>query len=88
MSASKEIKGNSLLLSTFLSYKLTDIIGHKTINKDGKVLVNFVWCKLCAKHKNQLQNSSVKGSAKTSALAFIDGTSSVTKHQVRISYFL
>ena len=49
----------------------------------GKTLVNYVWCKVCAKFKTQIESSSnVEGSAKTSALAFINGTNSVTKHQV------
>ena len=49
----------------------------------GKTLVNYVLCKVRAKFKTQIESSSnVKGSAKTSALAFVDGTNSVTKHQV------
>ena len=53
--------------------------GGKTLG--GKT--NYVWCKVCAKFKTQIESSSnVKGSAKTSALAFINGTNSVTKHQV------
>ena len=53
--------------------------GGKTLG--GKT--NYVWCKVCAKFKTQIESSSnVKGSAKTSALAFINVTNSVTKHQV------
>ena len=78
-------KGNSLALSTFLSYGVTDIIGYRSIEKDLKTVVNFVWCKLCAKHKDIIsQSSTLKGTAKTSAMAFVIGTSSVTKYQVNI----
>ena len=78
-----EVKGNSIELSTFLKYGLTDVIGHKTLEKEGKTMVNFIWCKVCANFQNQITNSSsVKGSAKT-ALAFINGTNFVKKHQVR-----
>ena len=78
-----EPKGNSIELSTFIKYGLTKVIGHKTVETGGKTLVNYIWCKVCTKFKTQIKSSSnVKGSTKTSALAFINGTSSVTKHQV------
>ena len=74
-----EPKGNSIELSTFLKYGLTK----ETVEAGGKTLVNYVWCKVCAKFKAQFESSSnVKGSAKTSGLAFINGTNSVTKYQV------
>ena len=84
-----EVKSNSVELSTFLKYGLTDVIGHKTLEKEGKTMVNFIWCKVCAKFNNQIINSlSVKGSAKTSTLAFISGRNSVTKLQEFIfNYF-
>ena len=79
-----EVKGNTIELSTFLRYGLTEVIGHKSLEKEGKTLINLVWCKICEKFKRKIINSStVKGSAKKSALAFIDGTSYVTKYQVR-----
>ena len=78
-----EPKGNSIELSTFLKYGLTEVIGHKTLETGGKTLVNYVWCKVFAKFKTRIESpSNVKGSAKTSALAFINGKNSVTKHQV------
>ena len=78
-----EPKGNSIELSTFLKYGLTEVISHKTVETGGKTLVNYVSCKVCAKFKTQIESSSnVKGSGKTSALAFISGTNSVMKHQV------
>lgn len=78
-----ESKGNSVELSTFLNYGLTEVIGHKTVETGGKTLVNFVWCKVCSKFKKEISSSStLKGQAKTSVLAFINGTNTVTKHTV------
>ena len=46
----------------------------------GKTLVNYVWLKVCAKFETQIESSlTVIGSAKTSALVFINGTHSATK---------
>ena len=45
----------------------------------GKTLVNYVRCKVRAEFKTQIEGLlSIKGSAKTSGLAFIN----ITKHQV------
>ena len=80
-----EPKGNLIELSTFLKYDLTEVIGHKTAEKGGKTLVNYVWCKVFVKFKTQIESPWIaKGSAKTSALVFINGKSSVTKHQLWI----
>ena len=76
-------KGRTVELSTFLSYKKSNVIGYKTIVIREKTLVNFIWCKLCATFKDQLLSSaSLKGSARTAALAFINGTNVVAKSQV------
>ena len=78
-----EPKSNSIELSKFLKYSLTEVIGHKTVETGGKTLVYYIWCKVFAKFKTQIESpSNVKGSVKTSSLAFINGTNSVTKHQV------
>ena len=66
-------KGNRVEYSTFFSWKQSDIIGYEKIEEKGKSYVVKVWCKLCARHKSKL-NQQLKGSAKTSALAFINGT--------------
>ena len=48
----------------------------------GKTLVNYVWRKVCAKFRTQIESSlNVEDGAKT-ALAFINGTDSVTKQQL------
>ena len=56
-------KGNAVTLATFLKCQKQDVIGHEIEEIDGKKMVNFVWCKVCAK---------------TSALSFINGTNFVT----------
>ena len=84
-----EPKDNSIKLSTFLKYGLTKVVHQKTVETGGKTLVNYVWCKVCAKFMTQIESSSnIKGSAKTSALAFINGTNSVTNYQVWINCYL
>ena len=66
-------------LNKLLKYDLTKAIGHKTVETGGKTLVNYVRCKVCAEFKTQVEGLlSIKGSAKTSGLAFIN----ITKHQV------
>ena len=72
---------NNVNLSTFLSWKKEGVIGYKTEKLEGKKVVNFVWCKICARYKETIL-SRLKGSVKVSALAFIDGTNFVTKHSV------
>ena len=47
----------SIELSTFLKYGLAEVIGHKTVETGGKTLVNYVWCKVCAKFKFNGTNS-------------------------------
>ena len=42
-----------------------------------------IWCKLCAKYKQQLlDHPGIRGAAKKSAKAFTDGTNMVTTYQV------
>ena len=36
-----EPKGNSIELSTFLKYGLTEVIGHKTVETGGKTLIMY-----------------------------------------------
>lgn len=80
-------KGKRVEYSTFYSWNQTDLIGFEKLEEKGKNYVIKIWCKLCAKHKSSI-NMELKGSAKTSALAFIDGTNCVTKHQVREFTFI
>ena len=81
----KKGTGISVELYTFEKYGKSAIIGHKTIDKDNKTLVNFIWCKLCAKHKTViLSNPSCKGKAvhELQAEAYISGTNSVSKWNI------
>ena len=78
-------KGNRVELSTFLTWSVSEIIGYKTVDNASvsKTYVNHVWCKVCAKNKTKIMNHpSLKGNAKKAALAFVNGTNTVTKYQV------
>ena len=76
-------KGQSIEQTTFKKYGKYSIIGSKTETKNGKIMVTFVWCKLCAKHKTViLANPLCKGSAKKSVEAYINGTNCVTKWNI------
>ena len=46
-------------------------------------MVNFAWCKLCAKYKNTIYNNpKCKGNAKKSAEVYIRGTNNITKWSI------
>ena len=82
--ASKQPSGNMVELSTFLTWGKKKVIRHKTLSlPNGKIMVNHIWCKVCAAHKNDIVNL-LKGNAEQSAQAFIQGMNVVTKHQVWI----
>ena len=82
MASSSSVKGNKVELSTFENWGKKNVIGYKTEEtSSGKIHVNFICCKVCAKHKSRVL-SSLKGSTKVSVLSFINGTTVVTKHQV------
>ena len=45
--------------------------------------MNFVWCKLCAKHKSIiLTNPLCKGNSKKAAEIYVNGTKSITKFNI------
>ena len=80
MATNKSVSGASVELRTFEKYGKSSVIGHKTIEKDNKTFVNFVWCKLCTKHKVViLSNPSCKGSARIAVQSYINGTNFVSK---------
>ena len=86
MASSTTRTGNSVSLDTFQNWRKENILGYKTF-KDSKwhMMVNFIWCKLCAKYEKEIMNSSlIRGNERAAAHSFIDGTNSVTKHQVCI----
>ena len=76
-----ENKENCIEYSAFFSWRLTNIIGCKKIDEKGKTYAVKVWCKACVEHKSS-SNVQFRGSAKTSMLAFIDGTNSIMRNQV------
>ena len=47
-------KGNKIESSTFQKYGKSEITGYKTVDKNGKTSINFIWCNLCAKHKETI----------------------------------
>ena len=76
-------KGNMVSLQTFEIYETNNVTGYKTINIEGKIMVNFAWCKLCVKHKNTIYNNpKCKGNAKKSAEVYIKGTNNITKWSI------
>lgn len=76
-------KGNSVKLNTFLSWQKGEVIGYKTVIRDGIAYVNSIWCKVCAKNENIIRaDKSCKGEVGEAMLQFIRGTNNVTKHTV------
>ena len=81
MATSTSPKGNSVNFVTFKAWELGDVIGYKTTNENGKDVVNFVWCNVCARNEHKLLlHPNLKGSAKVSVQSYIKGTNYVSKH--------
>lgn len=51
MASTVKQKGSMVELNTFETYKNKAMLGTKVEEIDGKKMVSFFWCKLCAKHK-------------------------------------
>lgn len=68
---------------------MTKVIGQKTVGTgEGNYWsLNTVWS-MCQIRDKIIDSLSVKGSAKISTFAFINGTNSITKHQVWLLSFL
>ena len=48
---SKQLSGNMVELSTFWTWGKKEVIGHKTLSlPNSKIMVNHIWCKVCAAH--------------------------------------
>ncbi len=76
-------KGQAIEITTFRKYGKDSIIGSKTEDRDGKIMVTSIWCKLCAKHKNViLSNPLCKGSAKKAVETYIVGTNYISKWNI------
>ncbi len=76
-------KGISKELSTFIKWGKESVIGRQVEEHDGKKYVTKIWCKLCARYRDQIVNlPACKGASAVSVKAFAEGTEHVTKHQV------
>ena len=81
-SFAKKKKGTMKELSTFLKWGKEGIIGHKIETFESKQYVTKIWCKLCAKYREQIVNHpTCRGAPVIAIKAFADGTEVVTKHQ-------
>ena len=66
-----------------------EVIGYTDETFDNKEYVMKIWCKLCAKYRDQIiRYPSYKGAAVSSEKAFADGTPIVAKFQVKISLYI
>ena len=74
-------------MSTFNKWGISNIIGFKTVEREGTEFVNFDWCKICAKHEKFVLDHNVCGATKDAAETFATGTSVVTKFNVSMSFF-
>ena len=78
MVSNNSTKGNMIRLSTFKSWGF-NMLGVKTKKNEGEY-VDQVWCKICAANKDKIyRHQEVKGTTKTAAERFINGTNFVTK---------
>ena len=68
---------------------MTKVIGQKTVGtgEGNHWSLNTVWS-MCQIRNKIIDSLSVKGSAKISTFAFINGTNSLTKHQLWLLSFL
>ena len=81
--SSEKSKGNTVKLKTFNTWPKTNLIGYKTIEKEGVTYVNFVWCKVCARNEAVIRaDKSCRGEAAEAMLKYVKGTNYVTKHTV------
>ena len=79
MASNDSTKGNMIRLPTFKSCGL-NMVGVKTKKNDQDKYVYQVWCKICAANKDKIyRHQEVKGTTKTAAERFINGTNFVTK---------
>ena len=69
-------------LATYLKWGNDNVLGKKIIEEDGTKFVVKIWCKYKSKILREL-----KGSAKTAALAFLDGTENVKSSNVNMIFY-
>ena len=76
---------NRVTLATYLKWRKDNMLGKNVIEEDGTQFVVKIWCKVCVKYKSEILGE-LKGSAKTAALAFLDGTENVKSSNVNINF--
>jgi len=77
--------GRRVTLATFLSWGKDGVCGKETEVENGTIFVVKIWCMVCKKYKKELLRE-LKGLAKSSALAFIEGTTNVKASNVCILF--
>ena len=55
--ATEKPEANSVAIETFTSWGKGDIVSMKAEDKNGRTMLTFAWCKLCARHKNAIFSS-------------------------------
>ena len=76
---------NRVTLATYLKWGEDNVLDKKIIEEDGTEFVVKIWCKVCAKYKSKMLRE-LKRSAKTAALAFLDGTENVKSSNVNVNF--
>ena len=76
---------NRATLATYLKWGKDNVLGKKIIEKDGTQFAVTIWCKVCAKYKSEILRE-LKGSPKTAALPFLDGTENMKSSTVNINF--
>ena len=61
------------------------MLGKRITDEDGIKFVVKKWCKVCTKYKSEILKE-LKGSAKISARAFLDGAENVKSCNVNIKF--
>ena len=81
----KQPSGYMVELSTFLTWWMKEVIGHKTLSLlNSKIIIFDV--KFVLHTKMWINCESIERKCKTESQAFIQGTNVVTKHQVWIFF--
>lgn len=74
---------NRVTLATFTKWGKDNVLGKEILEEDGTKYVVKIWCKICTKYKTEILRE-LKGNAKKSALAFLDGTDNVKSSNVSL----
>ena len=79
-----ESEGTLVELRTFETYENRHVLGKKVKEIGKRKMVTFVWCKICAKHKESiLSNPLCKGSPRAAVESYIKGTNLMKKSNIQ-----